>query len=100
MFQNGFKDAQCGFKAIRRQVALDLLPLVRDQGWFFDTELLVLAEKNGYLIKELPVLWTDDPDSRVRIFRTAAQDMRGLLRLRFGGLRSASRALARSRTER
>ena len=100
MFWSGFKDAQCGFKAIRRQAALDLLPLVRDQGWFFDTELLVLAAKNGYRIKELPVKWTDDPDSRVRIASTAAKDMRGLLRLRFGGLRSASRALARTRAER
>ena len=95
MFFTGFRDAQCGFKAISRQAARDLLPLVQDTTWFFDTELLLLAEKNGYTIDEIPVRWTDDPDSRVRIVRTAWGDLRGLLRLRFGGLRRASKALAR-----
>ena len=94
MFLTRFRDAQCGFKAIRREAAQDLVPLVRDTGWFFDSELLVLAEKNGYRISEIPVRWTDDPDSRVRIARTAYEDMKGLLRLRFGGLRSASKRLA------
>ena len=94
MFLTRFKDAQCGFKAISRRAAHDLLPLVHDTGWFFDTELLILAEKNGYRIKEVPVRWTDDPDSRVRIVRTACGDMKGLLRLRFGGLRKASRTLS------
>ena len=94
MFLTRFKDAQCGFKAISRRAAHDLLPLVHDTGWFFDTELLILAEKNGYRIKEVPVRWTDDPDSRVRIVRTAYGDMKGLLRLRFGGLRKASRTLS------
>ena len=64
-----------------------------DNGWFFDTELLILAEKNGYRIYELPVTWTDDPDTRVKIVKTAYDDMMGLFRLRFGGLRSASRRL-------
>ena len=95
MFFTGFRDAQCGFKAISRRAADDLLPLVRDTTWFFDTELLLLAEKNGYAIDEIPVRWTDDPDSRVRIVRTAWGDVKGLLRLRFGGLRRASRELAR-----
>ena len=95
MFFTGFRDAQCGFKAISRQAAQDLLPLVRDTTWFFDTELLLLAEKNGYSIDEIPVRWTDDPDSRVRIVRTAWGDFKGLLRLRFGGLRRASKELAR-----
>ena len=95
MFFTGFRDAQCGFKAISRRAADDLLPLVRDTTWFFDTELLLLAEKNGYAIDEIPVRWTDDPDSRVRIVRTAWGDLKGLLRLRFGGLRRASKALAR-----
>ena len=94
MFLTGFSDAQCGFKAVSRRAASDLLPLVQDNGWFFDTELLLLAEKNGYRIDEIPVRWTDDPDSRVRIVRTAWDDFRGLLRLRFGGLRRASRALS------
>jgi glycosyltransferase involved in cell wall biosynthesis len=94
MFLTGFLDAQCGFKAISRRAAQDLLPLVKDNGWFFDSELLILAESNGYRIKEIPVRWTDDPDSRVRIVRTAYEDMKGLLRLRFGGLRRASRHLS------
>ncbi len=88
-------DFQCGFKAISRVAAQELLPLVRDNGWFFDTELLILASKNGYRIKEVPVKWTDDPDSRVKIVSTAYGDVKGLLRLRFGGLRRASRRLGR-----
>ena len=94
MFFTRFLDAQCGFKAIARGAAKELVPLVRDTGWFFDSELLILSEKNGYRIKEVPVKWTDDPDSRVRIVTTALEDMKGLLRLRFGGLRRASKALA------
>ena len=95
MFFTGFSDAQCGFKAISRRAADDLLPLVQDTTWFFDTELLLLAENNGYAIDEIPVQWTDDPDSRVRIVRTAWGDLKGLLRLRFGGLRRASKELTR-----
>ena len=94
MFLTGFRDAQCGFKVLTRRVADDVVPLVADTGWFFDTELLLLAEKNGYRIKEVPVTWTDDPDSRVRIVSTAYGDLKGLLRLRFGGLRRASRRLS------
>jgi glycosyltransferase involved in cell wall biosynthesis len=77
-----FSDAQCGFKAITRSAAARLLPLIRDHGWFFDTELLVLAEKLGHRLFELPVCWVDDPDSHVRIWRTAIEDLRGLWRLR------------------
>ena len=62
-----FTDAQCGFKAIRADVAARLLPLVQDTGWFFDTELLVLAQRAGLRIHEVPVDWVDDPDSRVDI---------------------------------
>lgn len=76
-------DAQCGFKAISRAAARALVPLVQNQEWFFDTELLLLAEKRGYRIKELPVRWVEDPDTRVDIVKTALEDMRGLLRLRF-----------------
>ncbi len=76
-----FSDAQCGFKALRREVADALLPVVRDQEWFFDTELLVLAERNGYRIHEVPVDWTDDPRSSVDIVRTAWADLRGIVRL-------------------
>jgi putative flippase GtrA len=76
-----FSDAQCGFKAIRADRARDLLPLVEDTGWFFDTELLVLAERRGLRIHEVPVDWVDDPDSRVDIVPTAAADLRGVLRM-------------------
>ena len=76
-----FSDAQCGFKAIRRDVAQRLLPLVEDTGWFFDTELLVLAERTGLRIHEVPVDWVDDPDSRVDVVSTAVADLRGVARV-------------------
>jgi putative flippase GtrA len=76
-----FSDAQCGFKAIRADSARELLPLVEDNGWFFDTELLVLAERSGMRIHEVPVDWVDDPDSRVDIVSTAMADLRGVVRL-------------------
>jgi putative flippase GtrA len=79
-----FSDAQCGFKAIRADVAAELLPLVEDPTWFFDTELLVLAERSGLRIHEVPVDWFDDPDSRVDVVGTALDDLRGLRRLRRG----------------
>ncbi|RNI19936.1 glycosyltransferase family 2 protein [Flexivirga caeni] len=77
-----FSDAQCGFKAIRGDVARRLLPLVQDTSWFFDTELLVLAEWCSLRIHEVPVDWYDDPDSRVHIASTARDDLRGVRRLR------------------
>jgi putative flippase GtrA len=76
-----FSDAQCGFKAVRAELLGDLLPSVRDDGWFFDTELLVTAQRRGLRIHEVPVDWIDDPDSRVRIVRTAVEDLRGVARL-------------------
>ncbi|HET6772054.1 MAG TPA: glycosyltransferase [Acidimicrobiales bacterium] len=77
----GFSDAQCGFKAMRTDTARALLPLVEDDTWFFDTELLVLGEHNGLRIHEVPVDWVDDPDSRVDVVRTATDDLRGVLRV-------------------
>ena len=77
-----FSDAQCGFKAVRRDVAERLLPQVRDGEWFFDTELLVRAERAGLRIHEVPVDWVDDPDSRVDILATALADLRGIARMR------------------
>jgi putative flippase GtrA len=79
--QARFSDAQCGFKALRADCARQLLPLVEDGGWFFDTELLVLAERAGLRIHEVPVDWIDDPDSRVNIVATATEDLRGIARL-------------------
>jgi putative flippase GtrA len=78
-----FSDAQCGFKAIRADAARELLPAIADQGWFFDTELLVLAQRRGMRIHEVAVDWVDDPDSRVDILATALTDLRGVARLRF-----------------
>jgi putative flippase GtrA len=79
-----FSDAQCGFKAIRREQARALLPLTQDTGWFFDTELLVLAERAGLRIHEIPVDWIDDLDSRVDVVATALADLRGMVRLGSG----------------
>lgn len=79
--QVGFSDAQCGFKAIRNDVARRLLPHVKDNGWFFDTELLIIAERSGLRIHEIPVDWVDDPDSRVDIKQTALDDIRGMVRV-------------------
>lgn len=78
----GFSDAQCGFKAIRADVAREVLPYVEDTAWFFDTELLVLAERCGLRIHEVPVDWFDDPDSRVDVVGTALDDLRGMRRVR------------------
>ncbi|MGN6172346.1 MAG: glycosyltransferase [Streptosporangiaceae bacterium] len=80
----GFSDAQCGFKAVRADVAQRLLPHISDTGWFFDTELLVLAERAGLRIHEVPVDWIDDPDSRVNVVSTALADIRGIIRLGTG----------------
>jgi len=79
-----FSDAQCGFKAVRTSVAKQLVPNIKDEGWFFDTELLILAQRAGLRVHEVPVDWTDDPDSRVAIVRTAVEDLKGVWRLRFG----------------
>jgi len=87
----GFSDAQCGFKAARREVLAPLLSQVKDDGWFFDTELLYLAQRNRLAIHEVPVLWIDDPDSRVDILATAMADLRGIARLRSEARRSDRR---------
>jgi cellulose synthase/poly-beta-1,6-N-acetylglucosamine synthase-like glycosyltransferase len=81
VLRNRFSDAQCGFKAVRTDVARKLLPMVDDESWFFDTELLVVAERSNLRIYEVPVDWVDDPDSRVRIVNTALDDLRGVVRL-------------------
>ena len=81
VLRTSFSDAQCGFKAVRSDVARDLLPLVTDDAWFFDTELLAVAEHNGLRIHEVPVDWVDDPDSRVDVAATARDDLVGIARL-------------------
>jgi hypothetical protein len=82
LFWHHFSDAQCGFKALTSSAARQLLPDVQDQAWFFDTELLLLAEERGFRICETPVDWIEDLDSRVNIPATALEDVRGLLRVR------------------
>lgn len=91
MFFTTFPDAQCGFKALTRQTAQAILPHVENNNWFFDTELLLLAVKRGYRIHSVPVRWDDDPNSSVHIVNTATEDIKGLLRLRFGGIPQISR---------
>ena len=86
MFFTPFQDAQCGFKALTRQTAKAIVPYIKNNNWFFDTELLIIAAKRGYRIKQLPVKWDDDPTSTVNVARTATEDIKGLLRLRFGGI--------------
>lgn len=88
--RTSFTDAQCGFKAVRTDVAHQLVPMIRDEAWFFDTELLVLAERNGLRIHEVPVDWVDDPDSRVDIVRTATDDLKGVARLMGQDLRGGN----------
>jgi len=100
VFIQGFKplyikDYQCGFKAISSKLAGELLPLVNDNGWFFDSELIVLAIKNHYKIKEIPVRWVDDPDTRVKIIKTAVEDLKGIARLKFGYVKEVERLLSK-----
>jgi glycosyltransferase involved in cell wall biosynthesis len=82
LFFTRFSDAQCGFKALSRHAVQELVPLIENNEWFFDTELLIIAEKAGYPVKEIPVRWLEDPDTRVNIRKTVWEDIRGLARLR------------------
>lgn len=80
-FWTSFHDAQCGFKGITKEAAEKLLPHVEDKGWFFDSELLILAEKSGYKVAEVPIVWRDDPRSTVKVAKTAWGDIKGLIRM-------------------
>jgi glycosyltransferase involved in cell wall biosynthesis len=82
VFSTRFSDAQCGFKAVSREATQRVVPLIEDNDWFFDTELLILAEKLGYRVKDIPVVWDEDKDTRVNVAATIVEDLRGLLRLR------------------
>jgi hypothetical protein len=82
LFQTHLRDTQCGFKAISRECAQKLLPMVKDTGWFWDTELLLLAAKSGWRVAFVPVRWVEDTDSRVKVFSTVWRDIKGLLRMR------------------
>ena len=93
MFSPDFMDAQCGFKAMRSSLAKKVVPTVKDTGFFWDTELLLASSAAGLKILEIPVLWRDDPNSRVRIFHTIISDLRGLLRMRLGGAQIEARKI-------
>ena len=77
-----FYDAQCGFKAVSRRIVQELIPYIQDNNWFFDSELLLRAEQNGYRVWEVPVEWIEDTDTRVKIVSTATEDLKGLWRVR------------------
>ena len=81
IFWTKFKDAQCGFKAIKKDVWDKLEPIIKDTHWFFDTELLIISQKAGYVVSEVPIVWRDDPNSTVKVAKTAWGDIKGLLRL-------------------
>lgn len=83
LFWTSFSDAQCGFKAITRETARKLLPVIEDNNWFFDSELLIIAQKAGFRITEIPIVWKDDPTSTVKVAKTAWGDIKGLVRLLF-----------------
>ena len=94
LFFTRFSDAQCGFKAASRRAVQELVPLIENNEWFFDTEMLILAEKAGYRVKEIPVRWLEDPDTRGNVPKSGWEEVRGLLRLRlrrpWRGLRRAA----------
>lgn len=81
LFWTSFRDAQCGFKAIKKEAADRILKIISDNGWFFDSELLIIAEKTGMKITEVPIIWRDDPASTVKVAKTAWGDIKGLFRL-------------------
>jgi glycosyltransferase involved in cell wall biosynthesis len=83
MFFSKTTDAQCGFKALKRKVAFDLIPKIKNNNWFFDTELLLLAERKKYRIFNIPVEWIEDLGTRVNLLKTILEDLKGLLRMRF-----------------
>ena len=90
MFFTGLPDAQCGFKALTRATAEAIVPHIKNNNWFFDTELIVIAAKRGFTITSVPVKWIDDPNSTVNLISTAKEDVKGLVRLRFGGVPQVS----------
>lgn len=85
-FKPSFQDAQCGFKAITKEVTEKILPQIKNNNWFFDTEMFVLAEKIGYQIKEIPIEWLEKRQvkrkSTVKILSTVWEDIKGMIELK------------------
>lgn len=77
-----FKDAQCGFKAINRKIVRELIPQIKNNEWFFDTELLVKGERMGYKLVEIPIKWKEDKGSTVNIVNTVKSYIENIFRLR------------------
>lgn len=96
VLRTSFSDAQCGFKGISRRAMLEIVPDIEDNAWFFDTELLAIAEKRRYGIADIPVEWIEDDDSRVKIISTAWEDIKGVFRVRAALARSTARPQAAS----
>lgn len=77
-----FDDTQCGFKMFNRHVLQDILPDLQVNRFCFDVEMLYVAQKRGFGIKDKPVTWVNDPDSRVNPIRDGIRFYRDLLRIR------------------
>ena len=83
LFKTKFDDFQCGFKAVNKRIAEEILPKVKNKEWFFDTELVILAEQSKrYKIKQIPVKWYENKDTKVKIFKTAYDFISNLIKLR------------------
>jgi dolichyl-phosphate beta-glucosyltransferase len=83
LVMGGFEDTQCGFKCFRAAVAEDLFSRQRLDGWSFDVEVLFLARKRGYHIREVPIPWYYHSDSRIQVFRDSLRMFADLVRIRW-----------------
>ncbi|MBD3359736.1 MAG: glycosyltransferase [Candidatus Buchananbacteria bacterium] len=81
-FPTKIKDFQCGFKAVDKKTVSEILPLVKDKEWFFDTELLLIAEKNDFKIKEIAVQWKENPETKVKFIRTIYDYIENLIKFK------------------
>jgi dolichyl-phosphate beta-glucosyltransferase len=95
-------DSQCGFKFFRRHAALELFRCQKIDGYMFDVEILTLAQLFGYRIKEVPIRWRDDGDSRLKLLSGNLRNVADIFRIRFSRsryLREISSVRAHGRTE-
>ncbi len=83
---SGFEDTQCGFKLFKADAAKEIFPLQTISRFSFDVELLFIAKKLGYKIKEVPVTWNNDPDSRVNVIKDTTRMLADLFRIRSNDL--------------
>jgi dolichyl-phosphate beta-glucosyltransferase len=91
-------DTQCGFKLFRRAVAQELFSISRINGYGFDLEILYLAQRRGYRISEVPVNWTDQPGTKVRVFQDGLSMLREMLTVRRNDTRGLYPARSNSST--